>query len=122
LRRIANSDQEDVHIWYLAGDQEDDKGSAKMHPNVYLDSPEDDFEDIKGYHGIMFLVPAYKTPSRDLIGLLVQRKGDGHFRLVGLSVIPRYVGAKRGTSMDEIFGDNNEKTKGKKKMREIIID
>jgi hypothetical protein len=86
-----------------------------MHPNVYLDSPDDDFERIRGWRGSMWLVPAYKNSSGDLVGLLLQlveveRKKESsyhsnHFRRVGLTVIPRYVSAENAfmdkSRMDE---------------------
>jgi hypothetical protein len=90
-RRTTDGNQDDVYIWSLTGDREGE--DAKMHPNVSLDSPEDDFEGIRGWHSSMWLVPAYKNSDGDLIGLLLERKKDNgdHFRRVGLTVVPRYV-------------------------------
>jgi hypothetical protein len=106
-RRTEDGFREDVYSWKLVRDKERD---AKMHPNVYLDSPEDDFEQIRGRHtgSSMWLVPAYKNSDGDLIGLLLQRKKDNqnHFRRVGLSVIPRYVSSEREI-MDETSVDEN---------------
>lgn len=113
-RKTAFGVEDDVYTWTLVeGDQD-----AKMHPNVYLDSPEDDFEDISGRHSLMWLVPAYNNSSGDLIGLLLQqRKASDHFSRVGLSAIPRYVSAEK-TFLDRASVDEN----GKFKMvpREVI--
>jgi hypothetical protein len=112
-RRTADGYREDVYIWTLTGEREGE--DEKMHPNVYLDSPDDDFERIRGWRGSMWLVPAYKNSSGDLVGLLLQlveveRKKESsyhsnHFRRVGLTVIPRYVSAENAfmdkSRMDE---------------------
>jgi len=118
-RRTENGDQPDVYIWTLTGDREGE--DAKMHPNVYLDSPEDDFEQIRGWHSSMWLVPAYKNSSGDLVCLLLQQKKDNrdHFCRVGLSIIPRYVSA-RNEFMNETSVDENGEFKGVRK-REIQI-
>jgi hypothetical protein len=67
-----------------------------VHPNVYLDSPEDDFEAIRDWQKSMWLVPAYQNSSADLIGLLLQQENGkaGHFRRVGMTIIPCYVSAE----------------------------
>jgi hypothetical protein len=65
-RRTEDSDQEDVYLWTLTGDREGE--DTRKHPNV----SEDDFEDIRGWHSPMWLVPAYKNSSSGLVGLLVQ--------------------------------------------------
>jgi hypothetical protein len=67
-----------------------------VHPNVYLDSPEDDFEAISDWQKSMWLVPAYQNSSADLIGLLLQQENGkaGHFRRVGMTIIPCYVSAE----------------------------
>ena len=112
LRKTAEVEEEDVYTWTLTDDRDWD--DAKMHPNVYLDSPADDFEDIRGGRGGMYLVPAYQNSARDLIGLLLQMKSDSNqYRRVGLSVIPRYVGAQN-TFMQEMTG-----RKGRNK--EIVV-
>jgi hypothetical protein len=114
IRKTPEGDQADVYIWTLTGDREGD--DAKMHPNVYLDSPEDDFEDIRGWHSSMWLVPAHRNSSGDLIGLLLQRKKDNgdHFRRVGLSVIPHYASAE-SVFMNETSVDERGKFKGVRK-------
>lgn len=104
-RKTEEGLREDVYTWKLVRDEERD---SKMHPNVYLDSPEDDFEQIRDRHSgnSMWLVPAYKRPNGDLVSLLLQKKDNhNHFQRVGLSVIPRYVSLEREimeeTSVDE---------------------
>ncbi len=69
-----------------------------MHLNLYLDSPEDDFEAIRDWHKSILLVLAYKNSSVDLIGLLLQQENSkaGHFRRVGMTIIPCYVSAENG--------------------------
>jgi hypothetical protein len=95
----------------LTGDREGE--DAKMHPNVYLDSPHDDFERIRGYHSSMWLVPAYNNSAGDLTGLLLElvegerrRDSSNHFRRVGLTIIPRYVSAENAF-MDKPRMDEN---------------
>jgi Heterokaryon incompatibility protein (HET) len=102
LRRAKDGDHEDVYTWTLMGGR---KGDARM-LNVYLDSPEDDFEEIRGSDSSIWLVPAYKNPSGDLICLLLEQKKNngGHLRRVGLSIIPRFESAEefmKETSLDK---------------------
>ncbi|KAN0120167.1 hypothetical protein V8E51_002375 [Hyaloscypha variabilis] len=58
--------------------------------------PEDDFEAIRDWQKSMWLVPAYQNSSADLIGLLLQQENGkaGHFRQVGMTIIPCYVSAE----------------------------
>ncbi|KAH6694328.1 heterokaryon incompatibility protein-domain-containing protein [Leptodontidium sp. MPI-SDFR-AT-0119] len=109
-RRTEDGDQEDMYAWDYEGD-DDDEEYKKMHPNVYLDSPEDDYEEIRGTHNSMWLVPAYKNPEGDLISLLLQqdKEVNKQYRRVGLSVTPRYVSA------DESSECRKEKIHGVKK-------
>ena len=81
-----------LRTWTLTEDRED---AQNARPAVHLDSPKDDFDDIRGPHGAMYYVPAYRNSSRGIVGLLLQRKnGDGDvFRRVGLSVIVHWLGA-----------------------------
>ena len=94
-RQTPEGPREDVFTWTLMDGRERD---AKLHPNVYLDSPADDFEHISGQHSraSLWLVPAYKNGSGDLNCLLLQQVSDHppQFRRVGLSIIPRYVSSE----------------------------
>lgn len=106
-RRTPEGVRDDVYIWTLVDGREKD---ARMHPNVYLDSPEDDFEHIRAQHqsSSTWLVPAYKNDSGDLIGLLLQQKSNNspHFQRVGLSIIPRYISSEKEI-MSEAWVDEN---------------
>ncbi|KAF4632612.1 hypothetical protein G7Y89_g5514 [Cudoniella acicularis] len=87
-RRTADG-QEDIYTWALTGERYGT--DEKVHPNVHLDSPKDDFEDFHSGHSSMWLVPAYKDSSGEIICLLLHKTGDSdHFRRVGLSMV-RYV-------------------------------
>jgi len=104
-RMTIDGEEEDMYTWTFTGDREEIH--AKIHPNVYLDSPADDFDNIRGPIANMCLVPAYQNSSRDLIGLLLQKKDSKDhtncYRRVGLSVIPHYVGSLN-TFMEEVTG------------------
>jgi len=69
--------------------------NRKIHPIVYLDSPNHDYNDLRGPHGQVFCVPCYRDPESHWICLLLQRKrdGSGYYRRVGLTKVPPYVGA-----------------------------
>jgi hypothetical protein len=58
--------------------------------NLYLDSPQDDFEMIQG-NGNTFCIPAHKKASGQLICLLVQLCGEGlpnRYRRIGVADVP----------------------------------
>lgn len=93
----------------------------RMHPNVYLDSPEDDFEYISGEHADsrVWLVPACTNDDGDLFGLLLQRKKEnpGLFRRVGLTIVPRYVSRSRSRKESSVDGKGNFKSVKKEVVR-----
>jgi len=90
-RLTTEGPREDIFTWKLV----DEGGqNTRMQPNVYLDSPEDDIEHVVGQRSrSVWLVPAYKNESGNLICLMLQQKVEHspQFQRVGLSVIPRFV-------------------------------
>lgn len=69
--------------------------NKRIPPDVYLDSPKSDFENIKGVEARLYCVPAHKDSDGDLVCLLLQsleKEVDGlmEYRRVGLTVIPAY--------------------------------
>lgn len=108
-RRTPEGLRQDVFTWKLVKGRAKD---ARMHPNVYLDSPEDDFEHISGQHSrsSIWLVPAFKDDSGDLIGLLLQQKSKHppQFQRVGLSIIPRYVSSEQEIMSETSVDENGE--------------
>ncbi|EKD16493.1 uncharacterized protein L3040_001228 [Drepanopeziza brunnea f. sp. 'multigermtubi'] len=100
VRKTANGTREDIFTWTLVAGSKD---IANMQPSVYLDSPEDDFEQIRSRNPVSstWLVPAHRNSSGDLVCLLLQQIETG-FRRVGLSVSPRYMSSGRG-----ILGDKS---------------
>ncbi|KAH6668845.1 heterokaryon incompatibility protein-domain-containing protein [Halenospora varia] len=119
-RETVDGVQNDMFTWTLGGNRQGE--DAKMHPNVYLDSPEDDFEDICDQaSSTTWLVLASKNSDGDVIGLLLQQKMDKgeHFCRKGLTVIPGYV-ARKYAFIDEMFkGDDGGLEDGGAK-KEII--
>ena len=108
ITRALRGDKEDVFTWTLT--DPNIAHGKRVNPNVYLDSPGDDFETFNDSN--MWLVPASKNSSGGLVGLLLQQiededknvvddKGNAkHFRRVGLSVISHYISSKKA-SMDD---------------------
>jgi len=119
-RRTANGLQEDVFTWTLTGDQEGE--DENWHPNVYLDSPEDDFEEIRGHYSSTWLVPAYKNSSSDLVCLLLQMKKDNshHFRRIGLSVIPYHRSGGKTFMNETPVEENGQLRKVTKRVIQIV--
>jgi len=78
--------------------------NRKIHPIVYLDCPDYDYNDIKGAGGQVFCVPCCKDSESHRICLLLQLKkdGSGDYRRVGLTRVPPYVGA-----MEAIWNQNH---------------
>jgi len=70
------------------------KKNKKIPPEVYLDSPRDDFDSIQGENSRMYCVPAYIDADGNLICLLLQWlkevNGLKVYRRVGLTVISYY--------------------------------
>ncbi|KIW02166.1 uncharacterized protein PV09_06649 [Verruconis gallopava] len=107
---------DETYTWSLAeGGPRLATRTKKMHPIVYLDSPQDDIESIRLQQGIIYLVPAYKDPAGYLRCLLLQQaKEKDHYRRVGLSIIPPYVSKYSSSFLNskgeiEIWGDIYEK-------------
>ncbi|KAI9054052.1 hypothetical protein LZ554_001223 [Drepanopeziza brunnea f. sp. 'monogermtubi'] len=100
VRKTANGTREDLFTWTLVAGSKD---IANRQPSMYLDSPEDDFEQIRSHNpgSSTWLVPAHRNSSGDLVCLLLQQIEAG-FRRVGLSVSHRYMSSGRG-----ILGDKS---------------
>lgn len=99
------------YFWTWANN--DGASKRKNLPDVYLDSPEDDFERIKGPQGNVYCVPAHLDSDDILICLLLEEiatKGKPNYKRVGLTRIPPYKGTK-----EEVL----EKTKDRHRIRII---
>jgi hypothetical protein len=84
------------YVWNLAEGSKEEMD--RKHDNVYLDSPDNDFESIQGPHGQLYCVPARKNSKDYLICLLLQlvswEDPKRCFRRVGLTIIPPFEGGQ----------------------------
>jgi hypothetical protein len=78
------------YIWELVGGSEANRDMRLS--NLYLDSPRDDFKDIrKGTGQKTYCIPAYENSEEGLICLLVQRLLESKsYRRIGLAVVPEF--------------------------------
>jgi len=91
LSKNESPDRPLLYTWSLPGTASN--RNKRIHPNVYLDSPNDDYENAKGALGNVYCVPADKDHKDYLICLLLQKMKSGAYQRIGLTTVPAYAGA-----------------------------